>query len=433
MTKDVEEFKASLLSTGGVTNTQQSFDWLRTFQSDAKELTLQQRLPTTSDEEWRFTDLKSLYKTPLSFHSEHPRIDSSVVSSFRIPEATRNIVLVNGVYSHALSLNPECDGLSVRNLADCYSHPEAMQVIKDNFGEINREELNVFQAMNSASFQDVIVVQVDSISDEEIIHLLNISTGKHTCNHPRVMVLAKQDTKVCLLEDHVGIGGYGYLSNSVTTLALERGAEVVHVKLQREEDTAYHIAQTNVELESDANYKNWSIGVGAAVSRHNILVKQMQPSGHVQIRGLAIGNSNRVVDTHSCVEHMCPHGVSDQIHKTIAKDRSKVVFNGKIKVHKDAQRTNASQQNRNLILDPRASVDAKPELEIFADDVKCAHGATVGQVSDEQLFYMRTRGIDESAARNLLNFAFAREVIEDLPAKSLGGVIESYIREQTGS
>ena len=184
-------------------------------------------------------------------------------------------------------------------------------------------------------------------------------------------------------------------------------------------------------VDNGASYRNWSISVGAAVSRHNLVTRQRQEGGDIQIKGLALGHEKRIVDTHSCIEHTEPHGESNQVHKTIAGGRSKVVFNGKVKVHKNAQQTNSSQQNRNLLLSARASVDAKPELEIFADDVKCAHGATVGQVSEDELFYLKTRGLDDVMARNVLNYAFAKEVIDDLPIASLAGVIESYIKEQT--
>jgi Fe-S cluster assembly protein SufD len=162
-----------------------------------------------------------------------------------------------------------------------------------------------------------------------------------------------------------------------------------------------------------------------------LVTRQREDGGHIAIKGLALGHDKRIVDMHSCIEHTKPHGQSIQVHKTIAGDRSKIVFNGKVKVHKGAQQTNSSQQNRNLLLSARASVDTKPELEIFADDVKCAHGATVGQVSEDELFYLKSRGLDDDLARNLLNYAFAKEVIEDLPIKSLGAVIESYIRDQT--
>jgi Fe-S cluster assembly protein SufD len=245
------------------------------------------------------------------------------------------------------------------------------------------------------------------------------------------MLLAEKQAKICILEDYLGLGGFGYMTNAVSELSISAGAEVIHVKLQRDDDSAFHIAHTHVGVDNGAVYRNWSVSVGGAVSRHNLVTRQREEGGHIEIKGLALGHDKRIVDTHSCIEHTKPHGQSIQVHKTIAGGRSKIVFNGKVKVHQDAQQTNSSQQNRNLLLSARASVDAKPELEIFADDVKCAHGATVGQVNDDELFYLKTRGLDDGVARNLLNYAFAKEVIDDLPIKSLAGVIESYIKQQT--
>jgi len=304
--------------------------------------------------------------------------------------------------------------------------------LERQLNNVGGDGVSAFCEMNTALFKDIVVVHADNRGvDRETIHILNISTGKHTFNHPRLMLLAEKQAKICILEDYLGLGGFGYMTNAVSELSISAGAEVIHVKLQRDDDSAFHIAHTHVGVDNGAVYRNWSVSVGGAVSRHNLVTRQREEGGHIEIKGLALGHDKRIVDTHSCIEHTKPHGQSIQVHKTIAGGRSKIVFNGKVKVHQDAQQTNSSQQNRNLLLSARASVDAKPELEIFADDVKCAHGATVGQVNDDELFYLKTRGLDDGVARNLLNYAFAKEVIDDLPIKSLAGVIESYIKQQT--
>jgi len=226
-------------------------------------------------------------------------------------------------------------------------------------------------------------------------------------------------------------GFYDPLKEPVAGWAIAAFAEVTHVKLQREADTAFHIANTSVRMQADARYRNWSLGIGGRISRHNLNVYQHGTGIDCEMHGLAMISGRQHADTHSSIDHAFPHGTSRQIHKTIAGGSAHAVFNGKIMVRKGAQQTNSSQQSRNLLLSPRATVDTKPQLEIFADDVKCAHGATVGQMDDDEVFYLKSRGLSESAARNLLTYAFAKEVVEHIPVASLVSVLESHILEQT--
>lgn len=433
MSQQSVEFTASLLKADGANVEHSTEDWLKSCQLDARTHFEKCPLPTTSEEEWRFTDLTGLYKSTLTPSALDTHIDPSVVKSFLIPEASSSVVLVNGVYSPSLStVSSAQTKIRVCNLKSALNDAQLKVSVKRRLNSLEGDGVSGFCEMNTALFKDVVVIHADSNGNSfETIHILNISTGKHTFNHPRLLLIAEEQARVCVLEDYIGIGGFGYMTNAVSELSLAAESQVIHVKLQRDDDSAYHIAHTHVGIDKGASYQNWSVSVGAAVSRHNLVTRQREDGGHIAIKGLALGHDKRIVDMHSCIEHTKPHGQSIQVHKTIAGDRSKIVFNGKVKVHKGAQQTNSSQQNRNLLLSARASVDTKPELEIFADDVKCAHGATVGQVSEDELFYLKSRGLDDDLARNLLNYAFAKEVIEDLPIKSLGAVIESYIRDQT--
>mgnify|MGYP000350849029 FL=1 len=433
MSEQSIEFAASLLQDNGAGTEFSQQEWLKERQQEARAQLKMYPLPTTAEEEWRFTDLTALYKSTLSVPRVDVSVDPSVINSLLIPEAVSSIVLVDGVYSSEMSVVDEGKAkIKVSNLKAALQDKSLTSILKDKLNRIPGDGISAFGEMNTALFKDIAVIHVDSsVREFETIHVLNVSTGKHTFSHPRLLLIAEKQAKVRILEDYVGIGGFGYMTNSVSEISLAAGAQVIHVKLQRDDDSAYHIAHTHVGVDNGASYRNWSISVGAAVSRHNLVTRQRQEGGDIQIKGLALGHEKRIVDTHSCIEHTEPHGESNQVHKTIAGGRSKVVFNGKVKVHRNAQQTNSSQQNRNLLLSARASVDAKPELEIFADDVKCAHGATVGQVSEDELFYLKTRGLDDVMARNVLNYAFAKEVIDDLPIASLAGVIESYIKEQT--
>jgi len=433
MSQHSVDFTASLLKADRANVEYSKEDWLTSLRLDARTHLEKCSLPTTTEEEWRFTDLTALYKSNLTLPALDISVDASVVKSFLIPEASSSVIMVNGIYSPSLSTVGSAEAkIRVCNLTSALNDAQLKVFVKRRLNSLEGDGVSGFCEMNTALFKDVVVIHATSnASSFETIHVLNISTGKHTFNHPRLLLIAEEQARLCILEDYIGIGGFGYLTNAVSELSLAAESRVVHVKLQRDDNSAYHIAHTHAGIDRGASYQNWSVSVGAAVSRHNLVTRQREEGGYIAIKGLALGHDKRIVDTHSCIEHTKPHGQSIQVHKTIAGDRSKVVFNGKVKVHQGAQQTNSSQQNRNLLLSARASVDAKPELEIFADDVKCAHGATVGQVSEDELFYLKSRGLNDDLARNLLNYAFAKEVIQDLPIKSLGAVIESYIRDQT--
>ena len=432
MTQQSQGFIDSLLKASGVEVIPKEASWLKEHQSVARSRALAKELPKVSDEKWRFTDISPLYRTSLSCPDPEGVVDQSLLKAFYIPEATQTVVLINGVYASELSAGTTDPGVKVLNLESALKDPKLSELVREKISDKDNEDFSIFYDINNALFADILIVEVSANADRgDVIHILNVSSGKRSFNHPRVLVVAREGSSGTIIEDYIGMGGNGYMVNSVFQCSIERGAELAHIKLQRDDVTAYHLSQTTAEIQRDARYKNWSISVGALASRHDVNVIQMEVGGTSSLRGLAIGNGKRLVDTHSVVEHRHPNGQSSQLHKTIANDQSNIVFNGKIKVHKGAQQTNASQQNRNLILSRRASVDTKPELEIFADDVKCAHGATVGEMSDEELFYLKTRGLDETSARNLLNYAFAREVIEDNPISSITSIVESYIRQSS--
>ena len=232
---------------------------------------------------------------------------------------------MDGVYSPDMSVVDEGKAkIKVSNLKAALQDKSLTSILKDKLNRIPGDGISAFGEMNTALFKDIAVIHVDSsVREFETIHVLNVSTGKHTFSHPRLLLIAEKQAKVRILEDYVGIGGFGYMTNSVSEISLAAGAQVIHVKLQRDDDSAYHIAHTHVGVDNGASYRNWSISVGAAVSRHNLVTRQRQEGGDIQIKGLALGHEKRIVDTHSCIEHTEPHGESNQVHKTIAGGRLK--------------------------------------------------------------------------------------------------------------
>ncbi|HKB83542.1 MAG TPA: Fe-S cluster assembly protein SufD, partial [Burkholderiales bacterium] len=234
-----------------------------------------------------------------------------------------------------------------------------------------------------------------------------------------------------VIEDFVSLADGTYLTDAVSEIYVGENARVSHVKLQREASTAFHIANTSVRAARNGYYASWTMAIGARISRHNLSVVQAGEGTEFSIDGLALISGRQLADMHSSIDHAYAHGRSRQLHKTVVGGGAHAVFNGKILVRQGAQQTDSGQQSRNLLISDKAHVDTKPQLEIFADDVKCAHGATVGQIDADELFYLKSRGLSDTAARNLLTYAFAAQVIERIPVKSLVDQLEKTVLEQT--
>jgi Fe-S cluster assembly protein SufD len=234
-----------------------------------------------------------------------------------------------------------------------------------------------------------------------------------------------------LIEDYASLGENAYFNDVVTEIAAGEGSRVRHVRVQREAGAAFHIGHCAVVLAKDAHYASHAVALGARLSRLNLDVLQLGEGVEVELDGLALISGRQLADTHSLMDHARPHGRCRQLHKCIVGGAAHGVFNGKILVRPGSQLTDSSQQSRNLLLSDKAHVDTKPQLEIFADDVKCAHGAAVGQLDPEQLFYLRSRGLPETPARNLLTYAFAAEVLDRIPVPSLVEILEETVLAQT--
>jgi len=234
-----------------------------------------------------------------------------------------------------------------------------------------------------------------------------------------------------VIEDHVALHDGSYFSNPVAEIAVDAAATVEHVRIQRDSDAAFHIASCAVSLARASRYRSVSVALGARLSRLDLEVRQTDNGAECTLDGLALIGGSRLADSHTCIDHGKPHGTSRQLHKCIVDGAAHAVFNGRVIVRPGAQKTDSAQSSRNLLLTTRAVVDALPQLEIFADDVKCTHGATVGQLDSEELFYLRSRGLSEEAARDLLTYAFGAEVIERIPVPSLRGRLQRAVLERT--
>jgi len=405
--------------------------WLDRLRGEALERAHALTLPTTRDEDWRFTDLSALYKLAFIPAAAAPAPSAAAIEPFAAPEARARLVFVDGRFVPALSRADAGAGVSVRELGAALD--AAGEAIGGHLARLADPGDDAFRAINTAYLADGAVVHAkrDAVS-EGPIQLLFVATQAGVAVHPRVLVIAEAGADVHVLESYESLVDGAYCTNGVTEIAVGAGARVRHVRVQRESGAAFHIATNAVRLERDASYASVSVSLGARLSRYNLNVAQAGEGVTVALDGLALIRERQLADTHSFLDHARPHGTSRQLHKCVAGGHAHAVFNGRILVREGAQLTNSAQESRNLLLSQRAHVDTKPQLEIFADDVKCAHGATVGQLEADELFYLRSRGLSEAAARSLLTYGFAAEIVERIKVPSVAARLRQALMAQTG-
>ncbi len=408
--------------------------WLDARRGAALERANALSVPTTRDEEWRFTDLSALTRLPVRAPEPGRVTGAEAIAPYVIPEAGARLVFVDGRYAPALSsgVGGSPGAVRVEPLVEALKHEGPR--LETHLGRLAGFEQNVFVALNTAHLHDaaVIVVPRNAVC-EKPVHVLHLASQAGIAAYPRCIILAQAGAQCTVVEEHQSLSDEAYFSNAVTEVAVESGATLRHIKLQRESARAFHIATCAVSVAGNASYISQTISFGARLSRYDLNVALNGEGAFAQMDGLALISERQLADTHTLIDHAQPNGRSAQLHKTIVGGAAHAVFNGKILVRPGAQLTDSSQQSRNLLLSDKATVDTKPQLEIFADDVKCAHGATVGQLDAEQLFYLRTRGLPEQAARNLLTYAFAASVIERITVRSLVERLEREVMAQTGA
>lgn len=269
-----------------------------------------------------------------------------------------------------------------------------------------------------------------NVAVETPVHLIFIADGESSASfaQPRTLIVGETGSSISLIEEYSGRGEY--FTNAVTEVFVKSNARINHTRLQQESEAGYHIGKTAISQARDSHYTISEINLGAKLFRHNPEAWQQGEQTETNLNGLTVATGEQVSDTHSIIALTKPHGTTDQLHKCIVGDRAHTVFNGKVFVPKEAQLTNATQLNRNLMLSPKARVDTKPELQITADNVKCAHGATVSQLEADEIFYLRSRGLSEAGANQLLIDAFAAEIIDRIPIESLRNRITQTIEQK---
>ncbi len=402
--------------------------WLNQLRANAVDRVGALTVPTTRDEDWRFTDISPLTKLSFQPAPGASALAAADLEQWAIPEAAARLVFVDGSYAPQHSFNRA--GLTVENLASgVASHAAAVQAQLGRHAAFGR---NAFAALNTAFLHDgALIVVPRGLAVAAPVHLLFVATRKHVASYPRCLVIAESGTAATVIEDYVALQDESYFTNAVSEVVLEGNAQIHHVRVQRDAAAAFHIANCAVSLAQASRYHSVSVALGARISRHNLGALLAAEGAECSIDGLALVGGQQLADTHTLIDHATPRGTSRQLHKCIVDGAARAVFNGNIMVRAGAQHTDSSQSSRNLLLSGRARVDTKPQLEIFADDVKCAHGATVGQLDVDEVFYLKSRGLSDTAARNLLTYAFGAEVIERIPVASLRARLEQIVLART--
>jgi Fe-S cluster assembly protein SufD len=373
--------------------------------------------PTTRNEDWHFTSVAPIAEgsfTPLT--NETGRVSPSQLEPFGFGAGWHTLVFVNGRFSPSLSSGPALpDGVTVLPLARAYD--ELPILVDQHLGKIASYDAHTFTALNTAFINDGAVVHV--AKDVELalpVHLLFVSdaSASQGVAQPRNLIVLDRFAKATVVETYAGIADGAYFTNTVTESVIAEGATLTHLKLQRESASAFHVGTFDARQARDSHLFSFSFATGAALSRTNIYTELRGEGCGATLNGLYLGDRDQHIDHQTRIEHVEPNCYSRELYKGILDGNAHGVFNGKVFVHPEAQKTDGKQTNNTLLLSDRARIDTKPQLEIFADDVKCTHGATVGRLDETSLFYMKSRGINARTARELLTYAFAADVLETI-------------------
>lgn len=388
--------------------------------------------PTLRHEDWRFTNVAPIAKLPFKpvFEATQNGLtkDSLARFSFAKLPGTR-LVFVNGVYAPELSVAPaQKDGIKVMNLSAALTSDSAL--IEKHLGRYASTEGNAFTALNNAFFQDGGFIHVPARqSIPQPVQLLFINTSKEagTTIHPRNLIVVEREAQATILESYVCLESAATFTNAVTEFSLGDNCAVEHCKFQDESNEAFHIAALHSHLSRSVNFSSHSIVTGAKLSRNNIRTTLDGEGIEAVLNGVYLTDGDQLADHHMIVDHAKPRCASHEYFNGILSGKSRGVFHGRILVRPDAQKTDAKQTNKNLLLSDDASADAKPQLEIYADDVKCTHGATVGQLNEESIYYLRSRGIGLDTARRMLIHAFAGEIIDRVKHDALREELDALV------
>ena len=410
--------------------------WLELVRSSAMDRFEQLGFPSVRDEEWKYTNLATLAResfVPVTTgESAGKPAHLKQVERFAYPEtANAHIVVVDGFLREDLSTRTGLEDVIAIDLFSAVGDARYNKMVRKYLARNAGYHNNGLAALNTAFLQSGVFVFIPkNVKLESPVQITFVAEGENSANFPRLLVVAEEHSSATLIENYVSANGGRYFTNAIAEIIVKDGAHLEHYRLQRESSNAFHVSTTATELGRSSRYYTTSINLGAQLSRHDISVVMDHDGAETSVDGLYMVGANQHSDTHSVIDHKSPHCTSHQLYKGILDGNGRAVFNGKVFVRKGAQKTDAIQTNKNLLLSDKAHVDTKPQLEIFADDVKCAHGAAVGQIDPDQLFYLETRGIGPELGRSLLTYGFAEEVVQKIKIESIRAELDETVLRQ---
>jgi Fe-S cluster assembly protein SufD len=380
--------------------------------------------PTTRDEFWKYTRLGKLINQEFSQNPDF-NIERTQITEYLL-DGCDHLIFINGFYSEELS-NISNDQLTITPLAKYKTNDQ--KTIEEKYGHLTNHKEDIFSAINTYYATNGIALNVEKgIVHEKPIQVLHISTGEAVAYNPRNLIVLGKGASAEVYFTRISIDSTAF-SNSVTEVYIDENAELNLVDWQNQGSNDYQINNLFVDQKKDSRFYNTTVSTGGLQIRNNIFVKLDGENINSYLNGLTLTKNNQHIDNHTIIDHTKPNCDSFESYKGVASDKSTIVFNGKVFVRKDAQKTNAFQSNSNILLSDDANIYSKPELEIYADDVKCSHGSTTGQMDKEALFYLRSRGISKEKARKIMIQAFAEEVLEHIKNKPFQNMIVEAIEE----
>ncbi|MBI3013226.1 MAG: Fe-S cluster assembly protein SufD [Elusimicrobia bacterium] len=415
-----------LFSQSSPENWAMNFPWLQNLKNSSLSRFKELGYPTPKQEDWKFTNLDPIFQTTFQIAENLPS-DLSLFSAWKpiflqIPNSIR-LVFLNGYFAPELSGNLDALRKTPVRVEDFYSALKSNpDLIENKLAQIDRDPNNAFSALNTAFFQDGALIDLpDNTVLEMPIHLLFLTANQKrpSVTYPRVLVSIGRNCTANIIESYIGANREKYLTNAVTEISVGENSRAHHCKVQIENLNAVHMGRLTVRQNRDSEFTSHLISLGGQMARNELQIALDGEGAFCALNGLYKAGTRQHVDNQTLIDHLQPHGTSRELYKGILDGQSRAVFNGRIIVRPNAQKTDAIQSNKNLLLSDEGVIHSKPELKIFANDVKCKHGATIGRMDADMLFYLRSRGIGEEEAKRLLILAFASEIIDKIPIETL--------------
>lgn len=400
----------------------ESSDWLADVRQQGRHDLSELPIPNRKQEAWRYTSIDAL--TGHAFES--PSTDITHLTQNQVPDSLCNsesirLVLVNGQYcEHLSSLSSVPEGVKIASMRTALR--ENQDMLNQWFTHAKTTQKDIFTSLNNALINDGLFVHISKNCDVKQpieVCYLTLESKNPILIQPRNIVILDSGAKASLVEQYCSTGPSVYFNNGITDIVLSANAQLKHCRLQQESRQAYHLQRLNIKQGRDSRYQHTALSLGAAWTRNDINVTFDAPGADCLIDGLYTVGKQQLNDFHLNINHQAPHCHSQSNFKGVLHGKGRAVFDGAIEVAQDAQKTDAHLSNNNLLLCEGTEIDTKPQLEIYADDVKCSHGTTVGQIDPQQVFYLRSRGIDEHQARKMISLGFAREVLESIELESV--------------